>query len=195
MPTSIATPTLKDLRDQIKTEARLEGSNDLDDFLTGLINELLLDYSIKNRYFELLQLNLAIALTTGIESYPLPGDFFIEKLIRYQDSQGNTRSLTRRSEHLDNPFDGSTRYYEIANGNLLLMPSSRVQTGESLLLDYYQYPAKLAEETDVFPIPRLIAPVKQRAIFRAHIYNNQLQSASVLRGESVESEVRSKPAG
>lgn len=194
MPTP-AQITVDTLRTQIKKESRVSGSDNLDDYILDLINELFLDFIEKNHYFEMLVPNLnitTVAINNGI--YPLPADFYAERLVRYQPSppNGSPYTLRKRNEYLENARGTMPHYYEVSGVSLTIFPAQNVPDGDLVLLDYYKYPNILAT-TDVFPIPRLIMNLKLRAIHRVLLYNNNIQQAAALRGEAMEMDYKVRP--
>jgi hypothetical protein len=184
--------TVTTLRDQIKVEARVKGSDNLDSYILDLINELLLDYTQKNRYFELLIPNYTVTTLAATGAYTLPADFFADRLVRYTTPTGWSRTLNKRNEYVENPRGTLPRFYEIAGTTLNIFPYTQVPAGDSILLDYYKYPTTLVVG-DTFPIPRLFSTLKIRAIHRVLVYNNSLQQAGALRGEAIEMDAKVRP--
>lgn len=192
MPTSNK-PTLAELRNLIKIEARVKGSDNLDSFINALVNELLLDYAQKNRYFEFLITNSPITTIAATGSYSLPTDFMSMRMVRHRNEHGYTRTLNARNGFIETANGTLPRWYDLAGNQIVIFPIDDLQAAETLLLDYYKVPDTLAD-ADPFPIPRLLPTVKLTAISRVLIYNDQLPSAAALKGEAVENEIRSKPA-
>jgi hypothetical protein len=192
MPTSNR-PTLAELRAQVKQEARVKGSDNLDGFIDVLINELLVDYAQKNRYFEFLVTNYPITTLAATGSYNLPTDFMSMRLVRYRTATGYTRTLHPRSGYVDTPRGSTPRYYENSGDQVMVYPVDDLLAGDTILVDYYKVPDTLADG-DVFPVPRLVPTVKLSAITRVLIFNNEMAQAAALKGEATENEVRSKPA-
>ncbi len=191
---SITQIAFSDLVTQIKREARLSGSTDLDDYIKTLINELLLDYCSNNQYFELLQLNIPLITAAATTSYPLPIDYLQGSRVQYKPASGITRTLYLRNSFLGQPLGSVPRFYQIAGNQISIYPFDDVVNNETILLDYYKAPDTLSADGDLFPIPKLIAPLKQRAIYRALLFNNSLQQASAFKGDASENEIRSKPS-
>lgn len=192
-----ARPTFSELVDSIKIESRVKGADNLDVFIGTLINELLLDYAQKNRYFEFLVTNAQVATLQQTDRYSLPADYMNMRLVRYrQDSNGSgyTRTLHPRSQYVDTARGWLPRWYELAGNEVVIFPIEDMPSGDTLLLDYHKIPDTLSGNIP-FPIPRLVPTIKLEAIHRVLIYNNQLPQAAALRGEATENEVRSKPAG
>lgn len=192
MAVGIQTITLASLRDLIKIEARVKGSDNLDSWITALINELLLDFCFQKKYSELLLTNVPTVTVATQESYNLPSNFNFMNLVRYQTAAGNLRTLLPRNENVEMVgVKGLPRFYQITGLTFKIMPYVDVPANDSILLDYYKYPDPLVVDADIIPIPRLIAPIKQKAIYRTHVYNNTLQQAAALKGDSAEAETRS----
>jgi hypothetical protein len=192
MPTSNR-PTLAVLRDQIKQEGRVKGSDNLDSFIDGVVNELLLDYAQKNRYFEFLVTNVAITTLTATGTYDLPADFMSMRLVRYRNTSGYTRTLNARPPFIETAVGTLPRWHEIAGDQIVIFPVDDLPAAETLLIDYFKVPDTLTAN-DPFPVPRLLPTVKLQAISRVLIFNDQLPSAAALKGEAVDNEIRSKPA-
>lgn len=194
MPSAIATFTYGDLISQVKQEARLKGAAELDTFIGNILNDLLLDYTQKNRYFELLNIDSEITTTDANGTYLLPDDFCHPSLFRYRFANLNTVTLYKRNVNLSNPLKGSPKYWQITGNTLRIYPLNSIVASETILMDYYAFPAKMVEDTDVFPIPKLINAIKLKAIHRAMRYNNQA-NAEAFKTDATESEMRIKPSG
>lgn len=193
MATSI-TPTLSALRELIKKESRIKGSDNLDDFVDGLVNELLCDYVQKSRFFELLNTNVPITTTLNNGTYSLPDDFIVMRMVRYKETASNSnfiRTLNPRPQYIETANGQRPRWYDLAGNSLLIFPFDVVPANDTLLIDYYKFPATL-EADDIFPIPRLVAPVKLEAIRRVLLFNQQIQEAQLIKGDSVDIESRSR---
>lgn len=193
MPNS-ARPTFAELVDQIKIESRVKGADNLDGFIGAVINELLLAYAQKNRYFEFLVTNSPVTTSFATSLYTLPADFMNMRLVRYkQANTGFIRTLNPRPQYIDTANGTLPRWYELAGDKIVVFPYDDLPAGDLLYLDYYKIPDTLSG-TAVFPIPRLVPTLKLEAIHRVIIYNGDLQRAAALRGEAAENETRSKPA-
>jgi hypothetical protein len=192
MPTSNR-PTLAELREQVKEEARVKGADNLDGFINTLLNELLVDYAQKNRYFEFLVTNYPITTLAATSGYDLPDDFMSMRLVRYRTATGWTRTLHPRSGFVDTPRGSIPRYYENSGNQLMVFPVDDLLAGDTILVDYYKVPDTLTD-ADIFPVPRLVPTVKLAAITRVLIFNNEMAQAAALKGEATENEVRTKPA-
>lgn len=184
--------TLLVLVEQVKKEGRVKGSDNLDTFIKDTINELLLDFTEKVRYHEMLLLNVPITLVDETGTYALPSNYQTLHLARYKvGEQGMFYTINKRPTYVENTSGGRPRYYDLAAGNINIFPFDQVSDDDTLEIDYYKYPDTLVDAT-VFPIPKLIVPVKKQAIYRTLLYNKELQTASAFGSGSVESEVRSR---
>lgn len=191
MPTSV-TPTLAELRNLVKIESRVNGSANLDIFIDALINELLSDFAGKNRYFELLIINQEISTILNSGIYNLPDNFVAMRLVRYKQTNTNYfYTLNPRPQYIETARGRRPKWYDVAGNTLSIFPSDDIPANDTIFLDYYKYP-QLLTGTSIFPIPKLVAPVKLEAIRRVLIYDNDLQAAQVLRGDSVEQETRTR---
>lgn len=188
---AIQTKTLAVLREEIKKESRVKGSDNLDAYVVSLINELLLDFVEKARYFELLLRDQPITLIDITGTYNLPTDFHKMRAVRYTIGSGQPYTIYPRGAYLSVPTPGNPRYYEAAGTSLVISPEDNIRDVDTLVLDYYKYPAELTVDGDIFPIPRLIAPLKLKAIQRVVIYNRELGVAAALKGEADEQTAKS----
>ena len=185
-------PTLSQLRELVKIEARVKGANNLDTWIDTLINELLANYCANNRYFEFLTLNEAIYTTLNNGQYDLPDNFLAMRLVRYKEQNTNyIRVLNHRPEYIETAHGRRPRWYDVAGNSIVIFNADDVPANDTLLIDYYRYPQVLAPP-DAFPIPKLVTPVKLEAIRRTLIYNQQLQEAAMIKTDALEHEVRPK---
>lgn len=190
---ALQTKTLSALTAEIKTEARVDGSTNLDVFIHALINELLLGYVEVTRYQELLVRDEAIVTVNAQGLYDLPEDFQSILSVRYRHaSQTAYHHLNHRPQFVKEADGRYPNYYDLSGGQLLVYPYSGLLATDVLLINYYKYPDELASADDVFPIPKLLVPIKRQAIARTHLYNRDLQVASVFRGESADNETKSR---
>lgn len=188
---ALQTKTFAVLLDEIKRESRVKGSDNLDTFIKMVINELLLDYTDKIRYFELLLRDQPITLVDEQADYDLPSDFHKMRAVRYTIGSGLPYSIYPKGQYVPQTSGGNPRFYEIAGETITIMPADNIVDADTLVLDYYKYATELVDDGDVFPIPRLIGPLKLKAIHRVLIYNRELNVAAAMRGESMEQEYRS----
>lgn len=192
MPTSNH-PTLSTLRDQIKQEGRVKGSDNLDGLIDAIVNELLLEYAQKNRYFELLVTNYPVTTIAETGSYALPNDFMAARLVRYKvERTGYIRTLNKRGGFIETAVGHQPRWYELAGNEIIIFPVDDLEADNTILIDYYKVPSTLTD-SDTFPISRLVPTIKLEAITRVLIYNEQMASAAALKGEAVDVETRSRP--
>lgn len=185
------TPTLAVLRELIKKEARVKGSDNLDPFIDGIVNELLCNFAGKNLYFELLKVNQVVSTTLNNGIYAIPNNFIRMRQLRYKRASGYTYTIRPRTDYIKTARGARPTYYDLFGASIEIFPFDDIPLNDTLLLDYWAYPDTMVDAT-VFPIPRLVTPVKLEAIRRVLIYNEQLQAAQVIKGEAVENEVRSR---
>jgi len=182
--------TLAQMREDIKTEARVKGSDNLDSWLNHLINELLTTALTNKRYFEMLVLNEEITTVADTAAYDLPDDFMAIQAVRYRTASGASRTLFDRNTYASVPAGRMPRYFDIAGENqIVISPILDMPDDETIVLDYFRYPEELTDD-DPFPVPKLIAPVTQKAIARTMIYNRERAEAQALQGEGVINEAR-----
>ena len=182
---------ISQLVDDIKIEARVKGSDNLDTWILNLVNQLLLDYCEKNQYFELLVTNSTIATLQATQDYALPTDFGRERLIRYMPVNGTSRTLWKRNQFLENPRGTLPRWYEVHGTVLSIFPVTNMPAGDSLLIDFWKLPTTVVLG-DQFPIPRLLPSLRMRAVTRVLTYNNALPQAGAIKTEAQESESRAR---
>lgn len=187
----LQTKTFSVLIGEIKKEARVAGSDNLDQFIKDTINELLLAAVEKARYFEMLLIGQPITLTELEGTYNLPGDFHKMRGMRYTIGNSVPFPIYPRGAYVQSTYGGNPRFYELAGTQIIITPDTNIRDTDTLVIDYYKYPSQLTANGDVFPIPRLIGPLKLKAIYRTVLYNRELNVASVLRGDSVDQEGRS----
>jgi hypothetical protein len=176
--------TLKTLHTQIKQEARVQGTNELDGYVYDVIREVHQEHTERQRYSELLILSAPITLTDGIGNYDLPADFQHLKELRfsysgaYANGVPNWRPLDLRGDfHPKRRTSGLPRFYERADNKIWLYPYSDIKLSMAMEIDYYRL-APLTEEDEEMPVRKLVPVVKRDAIARVHIYYKEMQSAA-----------------
>lgn len=183
--------TLAQIRQDIKIEGRVDGTDDLDAWIDSLVNELLTSAIENRRYFELLVLNTEIPTEEGVSVYNLPANFCVMKQVGYKRGQNPTYTLHERNHFVEFPVGNRTRYWQVQGTKLVISPFKDVPNDDVLVFDYYKYPDVLTGASN-FPIPKLIASVKQKAISRVHKYNRELEVAKALQAEGMSNESRGR---
>jgi len=178
--------TIVSLVSQIKAEARVKGSDNLDNMILDILNELLLEEVHNHHYSEMLVINSPITLVDAQKAYALPTDFTDIRLVRYIRESGYTITLDPRSEYTEERISGNPKYYDISGGVILIFPFANVLAADALSLDYWKVPDQLALDTTPFPIIKLVGPIKQKAIARVHVYNKDMASAQMFSGMGAE---------
>lgn len=184
-------PTLAELREEIKKEARVKGSDNLNDMINAIVNRLLADYAQKNLYFQFLQTNVLIPTVAATGQYDIPDNFIRMRLVRYKTSNGFYRTLNPRPNYIETTYGSLPRWYDLAGDKIQVFNFDNIPLGDFLVLDYYSFPAVMTDST-VFPVPKLVEPVKLEAIRRLLIFNRELQEAAAFRGDAVETETRTR---
>jgi len=182
--------TLAELREDIKVEARVKGSDNLDSWIDSLVNEILTSALQNKRYFEMLVLNEEIPTVAETDAYDLPDDFMAIRAVRYVTASGSSRSLNDKNHYVQIPRGRSPRYYEVIGENsIIISPILDMPDDDTISIDYYRYPETLTEEDEI-PVPKLIAHIKQKAIARTLNYNKELQEMALLQTEAGVNEAR-----
>ena len=179
--------TFSQLVDEIKVEARIKGANNLDITIQAIVNELLLAHSETERYSALLVRGAPLALVAGQSDYQLPDDFANIRTV-YWWRQGQpvmARTLRNKNDFIEESRDGSEpKWYEIAGDLITLWPSSGILITDSCTIDYWQLPQALVNDTDLFPIPKLLPVIKREAIARIHVLNKDFNGAGYMQPSS-----------
>lgn len=171
--------TLAELRTEVKLEARVKVSTNLDDMITHIIQEILRDYGNKARYREVLIIDSPITLVDSQSTYALPDDFQHMQGVRYSVTGTRFLPLYEFTEGFLRISDvGLPKYFQLCSTGLLVYPSSQIRTTNTLFISYYGDPAALYADDDAdFPIPRLEATVKKMTIARIIRYMQQMEEA------------------
>lgn len=181
--------TFTQLRNEIKAESKVEGADNLDGMIFDLIQELLTTECENKGYLEMLVLNTEIPTVSVTPSYILPNDFMRVRTVRYRQGTFPLRVLYDKNLYAENPIGNQPRYYEVAGDYITIEPYANIPNGDTIVLDYYKYPT-VVDGASNFPIPKLIATVKQKAIARVHVYNKAMQQAQALQAEGVANSAR-----
>lgn len=155
---------LQALRSRIKIEARVNGSDDLNITIDGLINEIIQAHCRTERYYENLVRNLDIPLTDGQQGYALPEDFADIHKVWWSNDLTNARQRTLRAKNdfveESRGFTSEPRFYELAGDSILIFPYGGIlATQHKFSIDYYKSPDLLENDNDVLGISKLIPTV------------------------------------
>lgn len=186
MPTTNV-KTFTALRTEIKQESKVEGADNLDQMIFDLIQEILTTECENRSYLEMLILNTEIATIAATSSYALPSNFMRIRTVRYRQGTFPLRTLNDKNLYAQNPVGNAARYYEVAGSNIVIEPYANIPNGDTLVIDYYKYPDTVVGGNN-FPIPKLIATVKQKVLARVLLYNKALQQAQALQAEGTKNE-------
>jgi hypothetical protein len=175
--------TFQQLVDQIKVESRIKGANNFDITIKALINELLLTETETARYSALLVRGHEIGIADGEGSVNLPADLANICRVWYSRTGEPIRArvLNHKNDFVEESRNGGEpKYYDLAGDQLIIWPYSQVLSTDNLQIDYWKYPQKLENDTDVFPVAKLIPVIKQKAIARLHILEKDMNAADRL---------------
>jgi hypothetical protein len=179
----------QNLVNQIKTEARIRQDNSFDSTVIGLINELFKEAVESQRPFEL-RSEQPLNLTTATATVALPTDFFIHHQVFFKDvDTGKKWQLTDFDKAIPpapRGFYGHPTGFQVASGNLVVLPKEDIVSGDQIILVYYKKPPEISEIDLVNsnPIPRL-EPFIIRGVLRRlrMLHSDDLQVAQMLSGD------------
>lgn len=181
--------SFQQLVDQIKVESRIKGANNFDITIKALINELLLTETETARYSALMVRGHEIGIADAEGSVDLPDDFANMARVWYSRTGQPLRSriINHKNDFVEESRDGGEpKYYELAGNQLIIFPYGQVLASDNLQIDYWKYPNKLEADDDVFPIPKLIPVLKQKAIARLHILEKDMNAADRLNASGMQ---------
>lgn len=175
--------TLLQLQNEIKLEARVKGTDQLDTYIRDLINELLVQHTEKQWFDEMYVPDAEITLSDATGTYSFPANHQHTRDIRFAHDNSSFRPL-----HFRNQYDykyinsGFPRFYEKTGSSFRLFPYDGIRSTMGVRLDYYKTPDALTSSGDLFPIEKLLNPVKREAIARVHLYYKEFKSAQAFDG-------------
>ena len=170
---------VQQLVDQIKVEGRVAGANTYDITILAIINELLLEYSEKDRYAAFLVKGAPVVLAVATSDYELPADFSNIRTVYFwrQGQPVMARTLRFKGDFVEQSRDGlEPKWYEIVGDTISIFPFGDVKLTDNMTIDYWKVPNAL-ELTDTFPVPKLIPVIKKAAIARMHTVNSKINEA------------------
>ena len=184
--------TLQTLHSQVKVEARVQGTNELDEFVYDTIREVHDQHTERQRYDELLVVNVPIPLQDYVDNYELPADFQHLKEVRFGFTNDNYfRELPIRGEfHAKRGTWGHPRFFEKTGTSIRLFPYGSIKTGMGLQIDYYK--TATLDNASEMPVKRLVPVVKREVIARVHIFYKEMQSATAFQQLSKEAIIGSQ---
>lgn len=189
--------TRAQLREYIKTEARVKVSTNLDDYINGLMLEILRDYCNKSRYYELyvVDVNVTLVAQTGVIALPSNFNVLDKTAIRYtigpatpSPNSSRFRTLYEKTDVVRRTSNnGYPLYFQLVSAGtppspgLLIFPFNNIQATDQLVVSYWQDPVAIFNnDADNFPIPRLMSTIKKAAISRVQRYSQSLEEAQVM---------------
>lgn len=164
--------TKAELREAIKTEARVKTSTNFDDFIDSLIFEITRDHCNKARYSECLVLDAVIAPVNATGVYDLPADF--QNIHELRFARGPVASywhpvLPLNTLQRRRSIVGYPRNYIITGLQLNITPYDAILATDFLSLSYYadrMVVFSTDPDDEVFPIPRIESLVKKEVVAR-----------------------------
>lgn len=160
--------TVQQMIDGIKVEGRITGADTYDVTILGIINELLVEHTEKERYSVFIVRDQVVPLTAGEGSYDLPDNLQNIKKV-YWSRVGQpvrARVLNYKNDYVEESRDGrEPKYYELSGDQITVFPYSDVKTTDTMSIDYWKVPDALVP-TDVFPVAKLFPVIKKETIAR-----------------------------
>lgn len=178
--------TLGTLHTQVKREARVQGTDELDEHVYDVIREIHDQHTERQRFDELLVVDTDIILSDATSAYNLPEDFQHLKEVRFAYDGSAFRELDVRGDfHQKRSIVGLPKFYEKTGSSLRLYPYDSVKDTMGLHIDYYRR-ALLDNSADDMPVNKLVPLVKREAIARVHMYYKETASASAYKAMAQE---------
>lgn len=170
--------TFGSLRDQIKQEARVKGTDELDDFVDDLIREVHDQHTERQRFSELFEPDTDLTFTDADGTVGLPEDFQHLSEVRYSTDGSAFRRIDLRGPyHRKWGNVGGPRFYEKLDGSIKFYPAADIRSTHFCQIDYYKK-ATLDNSSDNMPINKLVPAVRREVISRVHLYYKESQQAS-----------------
>lgn len=182
--------TLQQLTNEIKHESRVKGTDQQDDFIHDTINEVLVQHTEKQRFDEMYVPDYSLALSDGVGTYTLPANFQHLREVRFAQDNTAFRQIDVRNVYDQKARNvGFPRFLEKTGSSIRLFPYDGIRSTMGVQIDYYKTPDPLASSGDLFPIEKLINPVKREVISRVHLYYKEYKSAQAFESLSGKAEM------
>lgn len=173
-----STYTYGQLLNDVKIESRNSGNTEQDIWILGVINEVLSRFTALTKYQQFFNKDEVLTLTTNTEAILLPSDLqhLDKKNIRYfpGGDYANAPTLLQKYDKRRNTTSGRPIQFIRQTGHLLITPFAQIETGDTLLIDYWNLPPIGITDT-IFPIPELIATVKMEVVARSVTFDDPKQ--------------------
>jgi hypothetical protein len=174
---------VSELITNIRTESRIPGTDNLDDWILNIVNQVTLNFAEKGMLRQLLVKSFPVTLVDAQESYDLPEDYLKMLRIFYVSEGLNWVMYERKGIQQPAKIDGKPSTYECivvedAPNILNLTPSSEILDTDGLFLDYYKTPTVL-EADDDYPFPSLEPALIRAAITRVQLFHEDMEVSTL----------------
>ena len=185
--------TVQTFLEEIKREAKLEASSDLDQFIIDKTNDILQEYTKTTQYQEMFKIDTPLTLTAGVGTVALPSDYaYINDTVRYVTAAGVITPLVKlRVAHYAKT--GTPYNYRLTYGQISLYPYSAIATGDTLLIDYYALAPLITNDNNSttglpsnLPFQTFYVKVKNEVLAKLALYQNNLEKSKALDMQSDE---------
>lgn len=174
--------TLVELRTQVKREARVKGTDQLDEMVDDIIVEVHDQHTERQRFDELFEPDEVLTLTAANGIVALPDDFQHMGEVRFSSDGSSFRRLEVRGPYNHKRGNyGFPKFYEKTGSNIRLYPPGDILDTHALHIDYYRK-ATFDSSNDVLPVDKLVPLVRREVISRVHMYYKENQSATAYQG-------------
>jgi hypothetical protein len=160
------TYTVDQMLSDIKVESRNNSNTELDAFIVVKINQLLVHYAGLKQYEQFFIKDYQLNLTAATSAVALPANLqhLNKYTIRYLCSGDLMGRILSKYDKYRNITQGPVCQFVRQNSTLLLTPFVDIETGDYLLIDYWQMPPILAvaqTPNTIFPVPDLVPVIQQ----------------------------------
>jgi len=174
--------TFGELQTQIKREARVQGTDELDTFVSDVVKEVHDQHTERQRFDELLVPDYDITLAYQEPWVGLPEDFQHLKEVRFSTDGSSFRELDVRGDfHQKRGNYGLPKFYEKVDRSIKLYPYDGIQSTHHVQIDYYKT-ATLDSTAANMPVNKLVPVVRREVISRVHLFYKENEQASAYKG-------------
>lgn len=170
----------------IKEEGRVDRSNDFDDLIKNMINEVLVKHTRNKQYPELYvtQHPLTIA-SDGQEEYTLPDGFTRMSNVRWS-TDGTTFRWLKKNNQFALPFtQGVPQWWYRAGNSLFIYPATSVLSASNVLqIDYYSLPTLLVDDADILNPPDLYPVILMECLSRIRRMHDDIPADQQYQGDA-----------
>ena len=176
--------TLQEFLDDVKAEARLDGDDDFDAMIVGILNEAVLQ-GLEQQFSHELFDAATLSLSTGDGTVALPSDYLRMNRLRFFTSEGDSWRLHDKEGPVPPAppgFYGYPKSYSVRGTNLEIEPQTEIDSGDTLSLEYYKrHTTYSAASLGVTVTPhRMIPWLKQTVLKRVLIFHEKHASAQLI---------------